>query len=116
MPSRLAETERRMLIRDTNELLEETSVSLNSNDSDGIVFHCECGYRSCTSRIRVTRAEYESARAFPARFLVACNHENPEDERLVSETVRYAIVETVTTELSRLAVERHPRWQRGGPW
>lgn len=116
VPSREAEAARRTVVRNTNERLEEAGVSLRSNGSTRIVFHCECGHRACSKRISITRVEYESARSFPARFLIARNHENPEDERVVSENARFAIVETVTTELSKLAVERNPRWQRGGPW
>jgi hypothetical protein len=116
VPSRYDDAVRRSVVRDTNERLEEAGLSLRSNGTTMIVFHCECGDRACTKRISLTRSEYESARSFPARFVIARNHENPEDERVVSENARFAIVETVTTELSKLAVERNPRWQRGGPW
>lgn len=114
--SRHEEALRRSHVRDANEQLEEAGAGLGSDDSRRVVFYCECGNCACSSLLSLTVAEYEAARAFPSRFLIAPNHENPEDERVVCESGRYAIVETVTAEPSRLAWERYPRWQRGGPW
>lgn len=116
MASRYEEALRRSHVRDANEQLEGASGEPASEVVRRVVFHCECGNCACCSLLRLTIAEYESARAFPARFLIARNHENPEDERVVFESGRFAIVETVAGDLVKLARERHPRWQRGEPW
>lgn len=116
MASRLEESSGRTFVRSANERLEAACVGHRFNGSNPLPFLCECGDPQCTSLITLTLDEYESARAFPARFVVARNHENPEDDRVVCENGRFAIVELVTGELSKLARERNPRWQRGGPW
>lgn len=114
--SRREEAVRRNHVRDANEGLERASAGLGQGGSCRAVYHCECGNPACTSVLPLTMAQYESARAYPARFVIARNHENPEDERIVSETGCYAIVETVTREPLKLALEYNPRWQRGAPW
>jgi anti-sigma B factor antagonist len=110
------EAQRRVSIRNANEQLEQSCVGLGSSGADEFVFICECGDRACTSLLHVSLAAYESVRAHPARFVIARNHENPEAERVVGENGRFAIVETVTGELSKPALESNPRWQRGEPW
>ena len=110
------ETQRRLAIRDANEQLAQSCVGLGADGVDEFVFICECGDRACSSLLHLTLAEYESVRAHPARFATARNHENPEAERVVHENGRYAIVETVTGEHSKPALETNPRWQRGEPW
>jgi hypothetical protein len=100
-----------MLVRKANEQLKKASISRGSNDANQFAFLCECG--TCTSMLSLTLAEYESVRAYPARFVITPNHENPEDETVVFENGRFGIVETITSELSRIALERNPRWQRG---
>ncbi len=72
-------------------------------------FSCECGDAACTDTVRLSIAEYESVRAYPARFVIVENHENPEVERLVSESERFAVVETLTGEASKTALRSNPR-------
>jgi hypothetical protein len=110
------EAKRRVHTREANEQLEESCARLGSGGADEFAFICECGDRACTSLLHIGLAEYESVRAHPARFVIARNHENPEVERVVHENGRFAIVETVTGELSKPALESNPRWQRGEPW
>jgi stearoyl-CoA desaturase (Delta-9 desaturase) len=76
-------------------------------------FRCECGDEACISAIRLTAAEYESVRAYATRFAIARNHENPESEQLVEEHERFAIVETVSAEATKLARRSNPRQWRG---
>jgi stearoyl-CoA desaturase (delta-9 desaturase) len=76
-------------------------------------FRCECGDEACTCAIRLTAAEYESVRAYATRFAIARNHENPESEQLVEEHERFAIVETVSAEATKLARRSNPRQWRG---
>lgn len=110
------EARRRVSIRSDNEQLEQSRAGLGATREDRFFAVCECGDRACTSSLHVSLAEYESVREHAARFVIARNHENPEAERVVEENERFAVVETVTGELSKPALESNPRWQRGEPW
>jgi hypothetical protein len=59
--------------------------------------------------VTVTIQEYESVRKRPNHFLIVLNHENPEVECLISETERFAVVETLTGEASKVALRTDPR-------
>jgi hypothetical protein len=72
-------------------------------------FECECDDADCTEKTRLTVAEYECVREFPARFLIATNHENPEVEWVVSERTRFTVVETLAGEASKTALRTNPR-------
>jgi hypothetical protein len=50
---------------------------------------CECGDERCTAPIRLTRVEYEAVRAYPTRFALALNHENPEIDGKDGSPVRF---------------------------
>jgi hypothetical protein len=76
--------------------------------SDG-VFVCECGDPGCTQTVSLSLPEYEKVRAFPNHFVIATNHENPEVEWVVSESERFAIVETLVGEASKIARRTDPR-------
>ena len=73
------------------------------------MFFCECGDAHCAQTVTVTIQEYESVRKWPNHFLVAANHENPEVEAVVSETKRFAVVETLVGEASKTALRTDPR-------
>jgi hypothetical protein len=73
-------------------------------------FVCECGDRGCTCGINLTLAEYESVRAYATHFAVARDHENPESERVIAEGERFAVIETVSHEATKLARRSDPRW------
>ena len=53
---------------------------------------CECGSGDCMERIDLTREEYEAVRQSKARFAIEPGHQD-EDELVVDEFDRYAIVE-----------------------
>ena len=53
---------------------------------------CECGSGDCLTTIELTPAEYEAVRQSKAHFAVTPGHQD-EDELLVDEFDRYAIVE-----------------------
>jgi hypothetical protein len=53
---------------------------------------CECGSGDCLERIDLTRREYEAVRRTKARFAIEPGHQD-EDELLVDEFDRYAVVE-----------------------
>lgn len=72
-------------------------------------FRCECGDGACGHPIELTGAEYELVRAYPTRFAIATNHENPESDRVVSEHRRYTVVEKLVGLASRQAHRSNPR-------
>ena len=72
-------------------------------------FFCECCDPRCDQTLTATIQEYESVREWPTHFLVAANHENPEVECVVLETKRFAVVETLAGEASKVALRTDPR-------
>jgi hypothetical protein len=89
----------------------ERTASGFEHTADGVCMPltCECGNEPCESRTWLTFAEYESIRLHPRRFLIALDHENPQVEAIVSQTKRFAVVETLAGGASRIAEETDPR-------
>jgi hypothetical protein len=56
-------------------------------------FVCECSDGTCRRVIMLTRLEYESLRAYGARFAIALNHENPELDQVLEQNERFATSE-----------------------
>jgi len=75
-------------------------------------FRCECGDGACSRAIKLTLAEYAVVRAYATHFAVARNHENPESEQVIQENERFAVVETVTGEATKLARRSDPGQRR----
>ena len=105
---RLQEAAKQAHSRDLNESVAKMRTR---RDAEGRreVFSCECGDPSCDGHVCLSIAEYESVRAFPVRFLVIANHENPEVERVVTEGHRFAVIETLAGEASKTALRSNPR-------
>lgn len=103
-------------MRDVNEWICETKRSFGSHTLI-VRYRCECGDAWCNLTVGLTDAEYESVRVDGTRFVVALNHERP-DERVVSERQRFAVVCTIDAWASRAAREADarsaPRSDRGG--
>ena len=76
---------------------------------DTEVFVCECGDPLCTRTVSLSSPEYETVRAFPNHFVIAANHENPEVECVVTESARFAVVETLVGQASKVALRTDPR-------
>lgn len=93
--------------RDTNESIEDSIQRTGRFPVD--MFFCECGDPRCDRTVCVTIPEYESVRERPNHFLIVLNHENPEVEWVISETERFAVVETLTGEASKVALRTDPR-------
>ena len=93
--------------RDANESIEDSIQSTGRSSAD--MFFCECGDPRCYRTVCVTIEEYESVRERPNHFLIVLNHENPEVECVISETERFAVVETLTGEASKVALRTDPR-------
>jgi hypothetical protein len=72
-------------------------------------FVCECGDGDCAETIELTKPEYESVRATSNRFAVVRDHENPESEAVISECVRFAVIDQIEGWGLRIARETDPR-------
>lgn len=66
--------------------------SLVGEKSSTLPLICECGSADCMETIELTRGEYEAVRQNKAHFAVEPGHQD-EDELVVEEFDRYAIVE-----------------------
>lgn len=93
--------------RATNESIEGSMKSTGRCDANS--FFCECGDPCCDQTLTATIQEYESVRERPNHFLIVLNHENPEVECVVSEAERFAVVETLVGEASKVALRTAPR-------
>lgn len=94
--------------RDVNEA-SECRARLEGSWTDTNLFVCECGDPGCTGTVSLSTLEYETVRESPNHFVVASNHENPEVEWVVAETERFAVVETLAGEASKIALRTDPR-------
>ena len=107
MSWREREARNEVRFRDQNEWIEA------ANDSFGaermLAFVCECGDGACTEIIQLTRQEYESVRSVANRFAIALHHENPEAEVVVSESMRFAVVDKIEGVAMRIARDTDPR-------
>jgi hypothetical protein len=94
MASDVRRAENEAVFRGANERLEQYAVA-NVNDDVGRVlpFLCECDRIDCTQVLLVTLPEYERVRADSRRSVLAKGHDNPEIERVVEETDRFAVTE-----------------------
>jgi len=93
--------------RDTNESIAQSIQWSRRCPADA--FFCECADPRCDRTVSLTIQEYESVRNTPNHFLIVLNHENPEVETVILETTRFAIVETLTGEASKVALRTDPR-------
>jgi hypothetical protein len=108
---RQRESEKQLRARDANESTAQTFAATPAGQSvDSFV--CECGDRACTRSISLTLEEYASVRAYATHFAIARDHENPESERVITESERFAVIETVSPDATKLARRSDPRWGR----
>jgi len=95
------------IFRDMNEWTADAN---GSRRSDGVhTYLCECSDERCSAPIGLTYTEYEAVRAFPLRFAIAVNHENPELDSVVAEHPRFAVVEKIGSRPLALARATDPR-------
>ena len=98
-----------MRARDANESTAQATAATPAGHSvDSFV--CECGDRGCTRVISLTLEEYASVRAYATHFAISRDHENPESERVITESELFAVIETVSPEATKLARRSDPRW------
>jgi hypothetical protein len=108
------EVARQCVVRDANELLEQTNLSL-APCAVRELLRCECGDLACNSRLSTTHAEYEAVRSSGSQFLIALDHENPENACVVSEGDRYAVIDVVVGAARYAVRAQNPRhsWIEG---
>jgi hypothetical protein len=87
---RLAQNE--ALFREVNETVQGLEIS-NGHDDGLHEYFCECADVECTTRLKLTHSEYETARSKGTRFIVVRGHERSDIEHIVHECDRYLLVE-----------------------
>jgi hypothetical protein len=97
------------IFREMNEWTAEAGDARLGTARSMDAYLCECSDRRCTEPINLTRPEYESIRAFPARFAIALNHENPEIDLVLFENPRFATVEKFYGASAKIARATNPR-------
>ena len=105
---RAQEATRQAHRRDVNESIEDAAGS-TAPERRVDTFVCECGDPRCARTVSLSLSEYETVRAHPNHFVVAANHENPDAEWVVTEGERFAVVETLVGEASKVALRTDPR-------
>jgi hypothetical protein len=100
---RFAENE--ALFRELNDRIDDTGERFFFEGEEAQNFVCECGHAGCKEWVTVKISEYEAIRSHPARFFVSGGHDEPEAERVVAETSRFAVVEKIG-EAAEIAEER----------
>jgi hypothetical protein len=93
---------------------ETTALACARSAAGGIhcSFRCECGDAKCRRSVTLTLSEYELVRGDATHFAVTRDHENPEGEHVIEENARFAVVELVTAEATKLARRTDPRQRR----
>jgi hypothetical protein len=84
------------IFREVNERIRELAsgdLAPGFGSSHMLDLICECSDDGCTAVISVAVDDYESVRAFPARFLVYPRHDLPQIEQIVGRGRGYEIVE-----------------------
>jgi hypothetical protein len=90
------------LCREVNDEIGGLSSSFHSGDAE---FLCECANASCSRRLLLTLAEYETVRRHPGRFVLVSGHELP-DDHVVERHDRYVVTETEPDERTGPAERR----------
>lgn len=86
---RLAENE--TVFRAGNEAIEANRRGAGADERS---YLCECGLATCFEQLSLTRGQYETVRAHPARFIVARGHQDEAaGEAVVDEGPDYLVVE-----------------------
>lgn len=97
------------IFREMNEWTTDRRDPGDGDDRGLETYLCECGDRRCSDPIRMTLAEYEAIRAYPTRFALALDHENPETDSVLVENERFATIDMSFGLASRIARASDPR-------
>jgi hypothetical protein len=60
--------------------------------TDECEFVCECDDEACMHVMRMTAAEYDSARSDPAQLAVLPGHQRPASQNVISRGVAFVLV------------------------
>jgi hypothetical protein len=102
------EAEQPCLVRDANEVIARLTGALVAGAAL-LALRCECDDEACRVCVSLTRAEYEAVRAYGSRFVVGINHENPENSWVLSENLRFAVIDVVAGDARYQVLARNPR-------
>lgn len=97
--------------RNMNELTKGLRDVGGRNGTSVASYVCECGDAACADHIDLTTLEYEAVRGYSTRFAIAVDHENPQIDQLVSEGLRFAVIQKVAGLPARIAREPDSRWR-----
>jgi hypothetical protein len=67
-------------------------ISIQDLENMPLPLYCECSNLSCTARIFVTTKDYEQIHKTGDQFIIACGHDNPDIETVISESEDYCVV------------------------
>jgi hypothetical protein len=101
---RAAQNEARF--REANEQIQGKVLELGTRQQPA-PYLCECEEDRCTTVVLLTAAEYEDVRSGPRQFVVALDHQGP-DDRVLREHDGFTVIEK-TGEEGRLVEELDPR-------
>jgi hypothetical protein len=76
------------LFRAVNDRIRE----LKETTTGECEFVCECDDEACMHVMRMTVAEYDSARLDPAQFAVLPGHQRPASQNVLSRSERFVLV------------------------
>lgn len=88
------EAQNQRLFRQVNERIHDVLETLGDDGGPG-EFVCECGRIDCATMMRLTQAEYETARVGGERFIVVPGHEQPGLDRVYARNEGFFVVGTV---------------------
>jgi hypothetical protein len=82
------------IFRAVNEQIRTISEGFAAaEEHDLVVFICECSKLDCIAAVSATLEEYRAVQKRPNQSLIVAEHLDPDRERIVSRTDRFAVVE-----------------------
>ena len=82
-----------VMFRAVNREIEQVSEQSGDGPHDRLEVICECGRKSCSETLDLTKDEYDEAHRERDRFVVALGHEDEQIEHVVKRTERYLVVD-----------------------
>jgi len=89
------------VFRQVNERIEDLADTFGLGGQLDLI--CECGNATCTSRIEMTREEYEQLRSDATTFAVISGHEIEDVEEVVGRHRTYDVVRKTAAEAEQIA-------------
>jgi hypothetical protein len=93
------------LMREINEQIHNLRTPAGPEQCELV---CECARDDCLRPILVERADYETVRRFPSRFITSPGHDDLDFERVVEDHGAYVVVEKIGAGAST-AIQLDPR-------